>query len=147
MVCDDKLYWTSYDQKGWVLNRFEQGKIKQLLKDVVNAECGPGQSLVLQQQDSHYVKQWQQGQAMTLPVQINWRNTAADAWASTETGLYWLSGGGTQLNYYDWQNQQQQQWPLSQAALSLISGHGTLFVQQFRAQDTDIVWLHPEPAE
>lgn len=147
VVCDDKLYWTSYDQKGWVLNRFEQGKIKQLLKDVVNAECGPGQSLVLQQQDSHYVKQWQQGQAMTLPVQINWRNTAADAWASTETGLYWLSGGGTQLNYYDWQNQQQQQWPLSQAALSLISGHGTLFVQQFRAQDTDIVWLHPEPAE
>ncbi len=147
VVCDDVLYWTSYDQKGWVLNRFEQGKIKQLLNDVVNVECGPGQSLILQQQDSHYVKQWQQGHAMTLPVQINWRNTAADAWASTETGLYWLSGGGTQLNYYDWQNQQQQQWPLSQAALSLISGHGTLFVQQFRAQDTDIVWLHPEPAE
>lgn len=147
VVCDDVLYWTSYDQKGWVLNRFEQGKIKQLLNDVVNAECGPGQSLILQQQDSLYVKQWQQGQAITLPVQINWRNTAADAWASTETGLYWLSGGGTQLNYYDWQNQQQQHWPLSQAALSLISGHGTLFVQQFRAQDTDIVWLHPEPAE
>jgi DNA-binding winged helix-turn-helix (wHTH) protein len=147
VVCDDKLYWTSYDQKGWVLNRFEQGKIKQLLNNVVNAECGPGQSLILQQQDSHYVKQWQQGQAMTLPVQINWRNTAADAWASTENGLYWLSGGGSQLNYYDWQNQQQQQWPLSQAALSLISGHGTLFIQQFRAQDTDIVWLHPEPAE
>lgn len=147
VVCDDVLYWTSYDQKGWVLNRFEQGKIKQLLHDVVNAECGPGQSLILQQQDSLYVKQWQQGQAMTLPVQINWRNTASDAWASTETGLYWLSGGGTQLTYYDWQNQQQQHWPLSQAALSLISGHGTLFVQQFRAQDTDIVWLHPEPTE
>lgn len=147
VVCDDELYWTSYDQQGWVLNRFEQGKVKQLLNDVVNAECGPGQSLILQQQDSHYVKQWQQGQAMTLPVQINWRNTAADAWASTENGLYWLSDGGTQLNYYDWQNQQQQHWPLSQAALSLISGHGTLFVQQFRAQDTDIVWLHPEPAE
>jgi len=147
VVCDDVLYWTSYDQKGWVLNRFEQGKIKQLLKDVVNAECGPGQSLILQQQDSLYVKQWQQGQALTLPVQINWRNTASDAWASTETGLYWLSGDGTQLNYYDWQNQQQQHWPLSQAALSLISGHGTLFVQQFRAQDTDIVWLHPEPPE
>lgn len=147
VVCNDQLYWTSYEQNGWVLNRFEQGNIEQLLTDVVNAECGPGQSLILQQQDSHYVKQWQQGQAMTLPVQINWRNTASDAWASTETGLYWLSGGGTQLNYYDWQNQQQQHWPLSQAALSLIAGLGTLFVQQFRTQDTDIVWLHPEPAE
>ena len=147
VVCDDQLYWTSYDEQDWTLNRFEQGKIKQLLNGVVNAECGPGQSLILQQQDSHYVKQWRQGHAMTLPVQINWRNTAADAWASTETGLYWLSGGGTQLHYYDWRNQQQQQWPLAQAALSLISGNGTLFVQQFRAQDTDIVWLHPEPTE
>lgn len=146
VVCDDKLYWTAYDQKGWVLNRFEQGKIEQLLTDVVNAECGPGQSLVLQQQDSYYVKQWQQGQSITLPVQINWRSTAATAWVSTETGLYWLSGSGTVLNYYDWQNQQQQQWPLAEAAQALVSGYaGALFVQQFRAQDTDIVWLHPEP--
>lgn len=146
VVCDDKLYWTSYDQKGWVLNRFEQEKIEQLLTDVVNAECGPGQSLVLQQQDSHYVKQWQQGQSITLPVQINWRSTAATAWVSTEMGLYWLSDSGTVLNYYDWQNQQQQQWPLAEAAQALVSGYaGALFVQQFRTQDTDIVWLHPEP--
>ena len=34
-----------------------------------------------------------------------------------------------------------------ETAQALISGNGTLFVQQFRAQDTDIIWLHPEPAE
>jgi DNA-binding winged helix-turn-helix (wHTH) protein len=148
VVCDNSLYWTSTDQQGWALNRLEQGESKELLRDVVNVECGPGQTLVLQQQDSPYVKQWQQGQMMTLPIQINWRSTAASVWTSTETGLYWLSSGGTALHYYDWANQQQQQWPLSDAAQALIAGDaGALFVQQFRAQDTDIVWLHPEPAE
>jgi DNA-binding winged helix-turn-helix (wHTH) protein len=149
VVCDEVLYWTSYGQKDWALNQLEQGKIRQLLNDVVNVQCGPDQSLALQLQDSPYVKLWRQGQTMTtLPVQISWRTTAAAAWASTETGLYWLSEGGTVLNYYDWkQQQQQQQWPLSQAAQALISGNGALFVQQFRAQDTDIIWLHPEPAE
>jgi DNA-binding winged helix-turn-helix (wHTH) protein len=148
VVCDNTLYWTSKDQKGWALNRLEQGKNKELLRDIVNVGCGPGQSLVLQQQDSLYVRQWQQGQTITLPIQINWRNTDASAWASTDTGLYWLSANGTVLNYYGWLNRQQQQWPLPEHAQALVSGlDGTLFVQQFRAQDTDIVWLHPEPAE
>ena len=148
VVCNDVLYWTSYDQNGWVLNRLEQGEIKPQLKDVVNVQCGPEQSLILQQQDSQFIKQWLQGQITTLPVQMNWRTTASDAWTSTQTGLYWLSASGTVLNYYDWQTQQQQQWPLAEAAQALLSGlEGTLFVQQFRAQDTDIVWLHPEPAE
>jgi hypothetical protein len=103
---------------------------------------------VLQQQDSLYVRQWLQGQTITLPIQINWRNTDASAWASTDTGLYWLSANGTVLNYYGWVNRQQQQWPLPEHAQALVSGlDGTLFVQQFRAQDTDIVWLHPEPVE
>jgi DNA-binding winged helix-turn-helix (wHTH) protein len=149
VVCNEVLYWTSYDQKDWTLNQLEQGKIRRLLNDVVNVQCGPDHSLAIQLQDSPYVKLWRHGQRMTtLPVQISWRTTAAAAWASTDTGLYWLSEGGTVLNYYDWkQQQQQQQWPLSQAAQALISGNGTLFVQQFRAQDTDIIWLHPEPAE
>lgn len=148
IVCDNTLYWTSFDQRGWALNRLEQGKPEVLLRDIVNVECGPGQSLVLQQQDSLYLKQWQQGQTISLPVQMNWRSTAASAWAATDTGLYWLSGSGTVLHYYQWTSQQQQQWPLPQVAQALIAGHdGTLFVQQFRAQDTDIVWLHPEPVE
>jgi hypothetical protein len=148
VVCDNTLYWTSKDQKGWALNRLEQGKNKELLRDVVNVGCGPGQSLVLQQQDSLYVRQWLQGQTITLPIQINWRNTDASAWASTDTGLYWLSANGTVLNYYGWVNRQHQQWPLPEHAQALVSGlDGTLFVQQFRAQDTDIVWLHPEPVE
>ncbi|KKL03367.1 hypothetical protein EIK76_06340 [Rheinheimera mesophila] len=148
IVCDNTLYWTSFDQRGWALNRLEQGKPEVLLRDIVNVECGPGQSLVLQQQDSLYLKQWQQGQTISLPVQMNWRSTAASAWVATDTGLYWLSGSGTVLHYYQWTSQQQQQWPLPQVAQALIAGHdGTLFVQQFRAQDTDIVWLHPEPVE
>lgn len=145
VVCDHSLFWTSHDEKGWVLNQLEQGKIKPLLKGIVNVQCGPEQSLVLQQQDSFYIKQWQHGQSMTLAVQINWRTTTASAWASTGTGLYWLSDGGKALNYYDWKSKQQQQWPLAEAAQALVSGDDTLFVQQFRAQDTDIVWLHPEP--
>lgn len=147
VVCNNTLYWASRGNSGWALNQLEQGKAKQLLKDVVNVQCGPRGSLVLLQQDSLDIKQWQQGQITTLPVQINWRTTMAAAWTSTETGLYWLSGSGTVLNYYDWQNQNQQQWPLSMAAHALVSGDEALFVQQFRAQDTDIVWLHPEPAE
>lgn len=145
VVCADTLYWTSRDEKGWALKQLEQGQVKSLVKDVVNVQCGPGQSLVLQQQDSLYVKQWLHGNTTTLPIQINWRTTGAMAWTSTEAGLYWLSGSGTVLNYYDWQNQNQQQWPLSEAAQALIAGQESLFVQQYRAQDTDIVWLHPEP--
>lgn len=145
VVCHNSLYWTSYDQSGWALNQLEQGKTRQLVKDVVNLQCGPEQSLVLQQQDSKYVKQWQQGHMVTLPVQINWRTTDAEAWASTEAGLYWLSDGGRVLSYYDWQHKHQQHWPLAESAQALVSGNGALFVQQFRAQDTDIVWLHPEP--
>jgi len=145
VVCDHRLYWTSRGNGGWTLNQLEQGKAEVLLKEMVNVQCGPHGSLVLLQQDSLDIKQWQQGQTTTLPVQINWRTTMAAAWTSTATGLYWLSGSGTVLHYYDWQNKNQQQWPLSMAAHALVSGDNALFVQQFRAQDTDIVWLHPEP--
>ncbi len=148
VVCENSLYWTSRSSSGWVLNQLVQGKSKMLLKDVVNVQCGPHGSLVLLQQNSADVRQWRPGQTNILPVQINWRTTAAAAWTSTESALYWLSAGGTVLNYYHWESQQQQQWPLSDAAHALVSGpDGTLFVQQFRAQDTDIVWLHPEPVE
>lgn len=148
IVCNNSLYWTSVDQGGWALNRLEQGKSQMLLRDVVNVQCGPGQSLVLQQQDSPVIELWQQGTISTLPLQINWRSSTAFGWTSTEVGLYWLSAGGKVLNYFDWESQQQQSWPLSEAAQALVAAEdGTLFVEQFRAQDTDIVWLHPEPAE
>jgi DNA-binding winged helix-turn-helix (wHTH) protein len=147
VVCENKLYWTAYEDNGWILNQLDQGKVEQLATNVVNVQCGPAQSLVLQQLDSVSVKQWQQGKTLSLPVHINWRNTSPAVWTSTEAGLYWLSENGTLLQYYDWQSQQQQQWHLSEAAQALISANGMLFVQQFRAQDTDIVWLHPEPAE
>ncbi|MDR7120493.1 winged helix-turn-helix domain-containing protein [Rheinheimera soli] len=147
VVCADTLYWVTRKQQSWALQQLRQGKVSEVLKDVVNVQCGPDHSLLLQQQDSAYVKQWRQGQISTLPVQINWRTTESRAWVSTTTGLYWLSGYGTALNYYDWKIQQQQQWPLAQPAQALMSDNGTVFVQQFRAQDTDIVWLHPEPVE
>jgi DNA-binding winged helix-turn-helix (wHTH) protein len=147
VVCQDALLWTSLTKNVWVLNQLKQGQINELARDVVNVQCGPEQSLVLQQFDSVDVKLWRHGQMTTLPVQINWRTTASSAWASTATGLYWLSEQGSMLNYYDWQSQQQQNWPLPEPAQALIAGFNELFVQQFRAQDTDIVWLHPEPIE
>jgi hypothetical protein len=96
-------------------------------------------------QQSPVLKQWRQGQQQSLAVQINWRTTDEHAWTSNSAGLYWLSEQGRVLNYYDWQSTEQQQWPLPEQAQALVAGKDKLFVQQFRAQDTDIVWLHPEP--
>lgn len=147
VVCADTLYWISRNKQSWALYQLQQGNVSEVVKDVVNVQCGPESSLLLQQQNSAYVKQWRQGQIFTLPIQISWRTTEPAAWASTAAGLYWLSDSGKTLNYYDWRDKLQQKWPLVEPAQALVYGNGALFVQQFRAQDTDIVWLHPEPAE
>jgi DNA-binding winged helix-turn-helix (wHTH) protein len=147
VVCQDALYWTSHSQSGWVLKQLRQGQVNAVAKDVVNVQCGPDHSLVLQQFNSVNVKLWRKGQFTTLPVQINWRSTDAAAWTTADTGFYWLSEQGSLLNYYDWQTQQRQQWSLPEPAQALVAGLNELFIQQFRTQDTDIVWLHPEPTE
>jgi DNA-binding winged helix-turn-helix (wHTH) protein len=145
VVCDNSLYWTSRSETGWSLNHLRQGGAERLAEHVVNVQCGPDLSLILQMQQSPVLKQWRQGQQQSLAVQINWRTTDEHAWTSNSAGLYWLSEQGRVLNYYDWQSTEQQQWPLPEQAQALVAGKDKLFVQQFRAQDTDIVWLHPEP--
>lgn len=156
-VCDDLLFFTQWTEKGWQLwQQQPNGNAEALLSDITAVQCAPAGHLVLQQLDSDQLQLWSRadGKLQSLPVRLNWRETAPETWLSTREGLYWLvrQQGKTRLWQMDWPSQTVRQLALpdSVTPAALFAGFDdkVLYYQSEQNIQTDIGWLNPsEPTK
>lgn len=149
-VCDERLLFTQWTEKGWQLwQQQSNGEAQLLLPDITAVRCAPGGQLVLQQLGSDQLKLWSgaDGKLQNLPVQLNWRDTVPEQWLSTRDGLYWVAKqqGKTRLWQMDWQSQTVQQLALPETVTpqALFGGFDerALYYQSEVNIQTDIGWL------
>ncbi len=144
--CNNQLYWTERRDELWWLMTAQQQQAKPVQAGVVEVRCGPDESLLLQLADNlnlHLLAP--DGTLTALPVQLDWRYVKPEQWFSDQTGIYWLTAQGTDVQAYLWQEQQVAIFtlPLEKRAIAIYSnGAGLGYLVRPRPHDTDIIWLH-----
>lgn len=143
-VCSGQLYWTEFIGNSWSLFRWKEHHAEPVQTNVVNVVCGQAGTLLVQLANSAQLHQWNEGQLSALPVQLDWREMEASHITQDKQAVYWLGAQQLTLHRYDLQSAKLSQWALPYRAQAIYAAKGTLYLEQARETDRDVVWLHPE---
>ncbi|MBU2112984.1 MAG: winged helix-turn-helix domain-containing protein [Gammaproteobacteria bacterium] len=143
--CSNQLYWTERRDERWWLMTAQQQLAKPVRAGVLEVRCGPDESLLLQLADNlnlHLLEP--DGIVTSLPVQLDWRYVKPEQWFSDQSGIYWLTVEGSEVQAYLWREQHItiSNLPIEGRAVAIYSnGAGLGYLVRPRPHDTDIVWL------